>query len=59
MEKTNGMKILEATTGEDGRQLAEKEKVARRGVKSPWWLPENARGFLIKLVSKHPPSLQF
>lgn len=49
MEKTNGMRMLGANRGEDGRQLAEKEKVARRGAKLPWWLPENASGFLISL----------
>lgn len=59
MEKTNGLRMLGADTGEYGRQLAEKEKVARRGAKSPRWLPEHASGFLIKRVSKHSLSLQF
>ena len=46
-EKVSGRKMFGANLGEVGRQLIEKEEVARRDAKWSWWLPENASGFLI------------
>lgn len=47
IEKVSGRKMFGANLGEVGRQLTEKEEVARRDAKWSWWLPENTSGFLI------------